>query len=146
MKIMIYSLIIFAAIFCLITAANAQESGKRFADLNIETIRLAMMGGGGMMGSGGMMNGQGILNGNDWPQRDTRAPRNEHQRDPNLNNQRINREEIQRLQEKVQQKRKELSSLYRSGTADQAEINKKIDELNDLERDLDSKISSYDNR
>ena len=51
-----------------------------------------------------------------------------------------------RLQEKIQQKRKELSSLYRSGTADKAEINEKIDELNELERDLDDQILNNDNR
>ena len=56
------------------------------------------------------------------------------------------KEKIYRLQEKIQQKRKELSSLYRSGTPDKAEINEKIDELNELERDLDNQILNDDIR
>ena len=39
-----------------------------------------------------------------------------------------------------------IYTLYRSGTADKAEINKKIDELDNLESDLDNEISSYDDR
>jgi Spy/CpxP family protein refolding chaperone len=99
-----------------------------------------------MMGSGGMMGGQEIFNGFGWPQRDTKVPRDKNQQDPNLSNQSDHREITHRLQEKIQQKRKELSSLYRSGTADKAEINEKIDELNELERDLDDQILNNDNR
>ena len=140
MKVKIYPLIIFASLFTIIATANAQGPGRRIADRDMESINLAMMGGGGMMG------GQGGLNGSGWGQRDARVPADEYQQNRNLNNQRVHREEIQRLHERIQQKRKELSSLYRSDTADKAEINKKIDELNNLERDLDDKISNDDNR
>jgi Spy/CpxP family protein refolding chaperone len=137
MKINIYTLIILVSIFAVFTTANAQNSERRPGDRYRGNTYLAMMGSGGMMGGGGMMGNQGIFNGFGWPQRDTRVPRDENQQDPNLNNQRIHKEKMYRLQEKIQQKRKELSSLYRSGTADKAEINEKIDELNNLERDLD---------
>jgi len=146
MKVKIVTLIIFASIFTLIATANAKDPVRRIADRNIDGINVAMMGGGSMMGGGGMMGGQGIFNGFGWPQRDATVPRDEYQQNPNLNNQSDHREEIQRLHERIQEKRRELSSLYRSDTADKAEINKKIDELNNLERDLDDKISSYDNR
>lgn len=138
MKVKIYVLIVFALIFTVITTANAQNSEGRPGYQYRGNTYLAMMGGGGMMGSGGMMGNQGIFNGFGWPGRSTRVPRDENQQDPNLNNQRAHKENIYRLQEKIQQKRKELSSLYRSGTADKAEINEKIDELNDLEHDLDN--------
>jgi len=134
MKVKIYTFIIFASILTVITTANAQNLWRGFGDRDIGDIHLAMMG------------GQGIFNGFGRPQRDARVPRDEYQQNPNLNNQNDHREEIQRLHERIQQKRRELSSLYRSDTADKAEINKKIDELNNLERDLDDKISSYDHR
>ena len=146
MKVKIYALIVFATIFTVITTANAQNSEGRSGDRYSGNTYLAMMGSGGMMGGGGMMGNQGVFNGFGWPRRDTRVPRNENQQDPNLNNQSVHREKIYRLQEKIQQKRKELSSLYRSSTADKAEINEKIDELNELEHDLDNQISNYDNR
>jgi multidrug resistance efflux pump len=147
MKVNIYTLIIFVSIFATITTANAQNSEGRPGNWYRGNTYLAMMGSGGMMGGGGMMGNQRIFNGLGWPQRDTRVPRNEYQRNPNLNNQRIHREEdIHRLQEKIQQKRKELSSLYRSGTADKAEINEKIDELNELEHDLDDQILNNVNK
>jgi hypothetical protein len=146
MKVKIYTIIIFASIFTIITTANAQDPGRRIADRNMESINLAMMGSGSMMGGGGMMGGQGGFNGSGWGQRDSRVPSDEYRQNRNLNNQRIHREEIQRLHERIQQKRRELSSLYRSNTADKTEINKKIDELNNLERNLDDQVSSYDNR
>lgn len=146
MKANIYTFIVFVSIFTIITTANAQNSGGRPGDRYRGNTYLAMMGSGGMMGGGGMMGNQGIFDGFGWPQSDTRVPRNENQQDPNLNNQSVHRENIYRLQEKIQQKRKELSSLYRSGTTDKAEINEKIGELNELERDLDDQISNYDKR
>ena len=146
MKVKIYALIVFASIFTVITTSNAQNSEGRPGDRYRGNTYLAMMRSGGMMGGGGMMGNQGIFNGFGWPQKNTKIPRNEYQRNPNLNNQRIHREEIYRLQEKIQQKRKELSSLYRSGIADKAEINEKIDELNELERDLDNQILNDDIR
>ena len=112
MKTKIYAFIIFASIFTVITTANAQNSEGRPSDRYRGNTYLAMMGSGGMMGGGGMMGNQGIFNGFGWPQRDTRVPRDQNQQDPNLNNQRAHKEKIYRLQEKIQQKRKELSSLY----------------------------------
>ena len=144
MKVIIYTFIVFASIITVITTANAQNSEGRPGDRYRGNTYLAMMGSGGMMGGGGMMGNQGIFNGFGWPRRDTRVPRDQNQQDPNLNNQRVHREKTYRLQEKIQQKRKELSSLYPSGTADKAEINKKIDELNNLERDLDNQILNAD--
>jgi hypothetical protein len=52
------------------------------------------------------------------------------------------KEEIESLRNRSQEKRKELSSLLRSGKADKALIEKKSEELEDLERYLDQKISS----
>jgi hypothetical protein len=147
MKLKLYMLIIFASIFAIITTASAQDPGNRFPDRNMDSFRLAMMGGGSMMGGGGgMMGGQGSFNGFGWGQGDARAPANEYQRNPNLNNQNAHREEIQSLHERIDQKRRELSSLYRSGTADKEEINKKIDELDNLERNMDDQTSGNDNR
>ena len=146
MKVKIYALIVFASIFTVITTSNAQNSEGRHGGRYRGNTYLAMMGSGSMMGGGGMMGNQGIFNGFGWPRRDTRVPRDENQQDPNLNNQSVHREKIYRLQEKIQQKRKELSSLYRSGTADKAEINEKIDELNELERDLDNQTLNDDIR
>jgi Spy/CpxP family protein refolding chaperone len=140
MKVIIYTFIVFASIITVITTANAQNSEGRRGNWYRGNTYLAMMGSGGMMGGGGMMGNQGIFNGFEWPQRNTRVPGDQNQQDPNLNNQSVHREKIYRLQEKIQQKRKELSSLYRSGTPDKAEINEKIDELNNLERDLDNQI------
>jgi len=146
MKVKIYTLIIIASIFTIITTANAQGPRSRLADRNMESINLAMMGGGSMMGGGGMMGGQGSFNGFGLGRGDARVPSNEYQQNRNMNNQRVHREEIQRLHERIEQERRELSSLYRSGTADKEKINKKIDELNNLERDLDYQISSDANR
>jgi hypothetical protein len=139
MKLKLYMLIIFASIFAIITTVNAQSPGSRFSDRNAESIRLAMMG-------GGMMGGQGNFNGFGWGQGDTRVPANEYQRNPNLNNQDAHREEIQRPHDRIDRKRRELSSLYQSGAADKGKINKKIDELYNLERDLDHQTSGNDNR
>jgi hypothetical protein len=52
------------------------------------------------------------------------------------------KEEIESLRNRSQEKRKELSSLLRSGKADKALIERKSEELEDLERYLDKKISS----
>ena len=145
MRFKIYMLITFASIFTIITTANAQNPGSRLGDRNLNSFNVAMMGGGSMMGGGGMMSGQGIFNGSGWGQRDAMGPANEYQQNRNPNNQSVHRE-IQRLHEQIQQKRRELSSMYQSGTADKEEINKKIDELNNLEQNFDSKMSSQDNR
>lgn len=92
----------------------------------------SMMGGHGMMGGGSMGNfGQDSWNGSR----------------PNMRNFNQNdlsdREGIETLRRKIDQKRKELATLYRSDDADKTQIDNKIDELSSLERSLDEKISSY---
>jgi len=54
------------------------------------------------------------------------------------------RAETESLRNQIQKKRQELSSLYRSGNADKALMDRKMDELNNLEKYLDEKISSGD--
>lgn len=89
-------------------------------------------GGHGPMGGGSMGNfGQDSWNGSR----------------PNMRNFNQNdlsdREGIETLRRKIDQKRKELATLYRSDDADKTQIDNKIDELSSLERSLDEKISSY---
>lgn len=91
-----------------------------------------MMGGHGMMGGGSMGNfGQDAWNGS--------RPNMRNFNQKNLSD----REEIETLRRKIDQKRKELTTLYRSDDADKTQIDNKIDELSSLERSLDEKISSY---
>ena len=54
------------------------------------------------------------------------------------------KEEIESLKDRTQEKRKELSSLLRSGKADKALIERKSEELNSLERYLDKKYHHSD--
>ena len=97
-----------------------------------------MMGGHGMMGSHGMMGGGSMGNfGQDSWNGSRPNMRNFNQK--NLSD----REEIETLRRKIDQKRKELATLYRSDDADKTQIDNKIDELSSLERSLDEKISSY---
>ena len=49
--------------------------------------------------------------------------------------------ERERLRDQIQQKRQELSEMYRSEQADKALIDQKIAELNDLEKAYDSTFS-----
>ncbi len=111
-----------------------------------------MMGGGGMMGRGGMMGGygagQGMMDwygrsdrnqyGPDTRDRDRRSPRDYGQERPNSRN------AIESLRNQIQEKRRELSSLFRSDNVDKAQMERKIEELENLERYLDEKISSRD--
>lgn len=86
----------------------------------------------GMMGGGSMGNfGQDAWNGS--------RPNMRNYTEKNLSD----REEIETLRRKIDQKRKELTTLYRSDDADKTQIDNKIDELSSLERSLDEKISSY---
>ncbi|UCD90928.1 MAG: hypothetical protein JSW04_05745 [Desulfobacterales bacterium] len=52
------------------------------------------------------------------------------------------KEEIESLRNRTQEKRKELSSLLRSGNTDKALIERKSEELEGLERCLNEKISA----
>jgi hypothetical protein len=77
-------------------------------------VAFAMMG-----GQGGMMGGKEYGHGN-----------------PDLT------EETAFLRKQIREKRAELATLYRSDNADKTLIDKKIDELNQLERHLDEKMST----
>ena len=145
MKLKIDILIIIAAIFAVVATVSAQDHVNLIADQNMGGFNLAMMGGGGM-GGGGMMGGNGGFNGFGWLQPNWQNPERDYQQHSYRDNQSVEREEIQRLHQRIEQKRRELSSLYRSGTANENEIKRKTDELNNLERSLDNKILGYDNR
>ena len=145
MKLKSNILIIIAAIFAIVATVSAQDYVDSRADRNIAGFNLAMMGGGGM-GGGGMMGGNGGFNGFGWLQPNWQNPERDNEQHSYRNNQSVQREEIQRLHERIEQKRRELSSLYRSGNANEDEIKRKTDELNNLERSLDNKILGYDNR
>ncbi|MEE8416192.1 MAG: hypothetical protein V3S05_07970 [Desulfobacterales bacterium] len=91
-------------------------------------VAFAMMGGqGGMMGGqGGMTGGQGgMMGGKEYGHGN-----------PDLT------EETAFLRKQIREKRAELATLYRSDNADKTLIDKKIDELNQLERHLDEKMST----
>jgi peptidoglycan hydrolase CwlO-like protein len=93
------------------------------------------MGGGGM--GGGMMGGYGQGYSNPWQNQYNPNPYNN-----NRSNQRAyqnNAKETEQLRQEIQKKRQELSELYRSQKPDQAQIDKKIDELSRLEAKLDQK-------
>lgn len=104
-------------------------------------------GGNGMGGGGyGMMGGHSMMGGYDrlgryasdvwdkykWSSRDVDQGISDH----NI--------EIESLRKQVQEKRLELASMYRSDDVDRALMEKKIKELNNLERLLDEKLSSYE--
>ena len=97
-------------------------------------VAFAMGGGQGGMGGGqgGMMGGylRDLWNG-------YRMSPKEYDHD----NQDLT-EESSSLRKQIREKRAELSALYRSDNADKTLIEKKIDELNRLERRLDEKMST----
>lgn len=161
-KTIILSVVIVIALAIGITAYAHGPGGGTRGGYGMGGNGYGMMGGAGMMGAGGMMGGygagQGMMSGYgagqgmmDWYgrsdrnqygrdtwDRDRRSPRDYRQARPN------SRSEIESLQNQIQEKRKELSSLFRSDNADKALMEKKIEELEDLERYLDQKISSRD--
>jgi Spy/CpxP family protein refolding chaperone len=153
MKLNTNILIVTASVFTIITTANAQDFTGRFSNPDGKGLNLAMMGGsgGGIMGGGGMMGSRGIQ---DWFGSLGRDNRDRRDRwDLSGKNKRGNdyqnsssTDDIETLRKQINAKRKELAALYRSDKTDKAIIDKKIDELSNLERDLDYKISSYDNR
>jgi len=101
----------------------------------------AMGGGqGGMMGGqGGMIGGQGGMMGGYL--RDLWNGYRMSPKEYNHDNQDLT-EESSSLRKQIREKRAELSALYRSDNADKTLIEKKIDELNRLERRLDEKMST----
>jgi hypothetical protein len=104
-------------------------------------------GGYGMMGSHGMMGGNGMMGGGSI---DRYGRDNWNGPEQNIKdyNDRVlsSRGEIEKLRNQINAKRKELATLYRSKNADNTIIDKKIDELSNLERYLDEKISAYESR
>lgn len=101
----------------------------------------SMMGGGGMMGGYG--SGQGMMGGygnngdghnRDMWDQNVHNSRDYRQKSPNF------RSESESLINDIEEKRSELSSLLRSKNTDNALIDKKVKELNRLERYLDERI------
>ncbi len=99
------------------------------------------MGGSGYVMMGGYGTGHGMMegygfNGTNQYSPDTwdRSRQSPQEYNQNVSN---NTEEIQSLRSRIQEKRKELSSLLRSGNADKALIERNSEELNNLERYLD---------
>ena len=91
-----------------------------------------MMGGHGMMGGGSMGNfGQNAWNGSRSTSRDY---------DDKESNR---KDEIASLRKEIDKKRRDLAALYRSNVSDKSLIEKKIDELENLERYLDEKTTVY---
>ncbi len=134
-KIYLQSLLFFSVFLMIITgpAVYAHGPGDGSGGENfMGNYSDVMMGGHGMMGGGFMGNfGQDSWNGS--------RPNMRNFNQKNLSD----REEIETLRRKIDQKRKELATLYRSDDADKTQIDNKIDELSSLERSLDEKISSY---
>ncbi len=99
------------------------------------------MGGSGYVMMGGYGTGHGMMEGygfNDTNRysRDTwdRSRQSPQEYNQNVSN---NTEEIESLKSRIQEKKQKLSSLLRSGNADKALIERKKEELNNLERYLD---------
>ena len=91
-----------------------------------------MMGGGGMGGQGMMGGGQGMSG--------LREELTEKSGKEDQNN--YDEEETEKLRRQIREKRRELSSLYRSKNSDNKLIDQKIAELNRLEFELDEKMSA----
>ena len=91
-----------------------------------------MMGGSGMGGQGMMGGGQGMSG--------LREELTEKSGKEDQNN--YDEEETEKLRRQIREKRRELSSLYRSKNSDNKLIDQKIAELNRLEFELDEKMSA----
>ena len=105
------------------------------------------MGGSGYVMMGGYGTGHGMMeeygfNDTNRYSRDTRDRSRQSLQEYNQNVSN-NTEEIESLRSRIQEKRKELSSLLRSGNADKALIERKSEELKYLERYFDEKLSSF---
>jgi len=137
MKFRINTLLILASVLTLITTANAQDFTDRFS----KGINLAMMGGGGMMGYRGIQDWLGSLGRDNRDSRDRWDSSEKNNRGYEYQNS-SSTDDIETLRKQINVKRKELAALYRSDKTDKAIIDKKINELSNLEHDLDDKISS----
>ncbi len=97
-----------------------------------------VMGGSGYVMMGGYGTGHGMMEGygfndNNRYRRDmwNRSRQSPQEYNQNVSN---NTEEIESLRSRIQEKRKELSSLLRSGNADKTLIDRKKEELNNMEQ------------
>ena len=92
-----------------------------------------MMGGQGHMmgGSGNDMMGSGQYFSSPWTSQPQRTP-----------SYRYEQRQRERLRAEIQEKRQELSELYRSDSPDKALIDQKITELNELETAYDRSLSA----
>lgn len=140
-KINVISAAIIIALAVGITAYAHGPAGGFQSDYSMGGRGYAMMGGHGMMGgygSGhGMMDGYGYNE--DGYDRDSWYRNRQNSRGYRQNNTNY-RERAESLINEIEEKRKELSSLLRSNNADKALIDKKIEDLNRLERNLDEMI------
>jgi len=133
-KIYLQSLLFFSVFLMIITGAIVYAHGPGVGSGSgnfLGNNSYGMMGGHGMMGGGSRGNfGQDAWNGS---RSNTR----------NYNDKESNRgEEIASLRKEIDKKRRDLSALYRSNVSDKSLIEKKIDELETLERYLDEKTAS----
>ncbi|NQT70161.1 MAG: hypothetical protein HQ552_11335, partial [Desulfobacteraceae bacterium] len=145
-KTIILSAVIVIALAIGITAYAHGPGGDSRGGFGMGGNEYAMMGGGGMMSGYGA--GQGMMDwygrsdrnqyGRDTRDRDRWSPRTYGQDRPN------SRTAIESLRNQIQEKRRELSSLFRSDNADKTLMERKVEELDNLERYLDQKISSRD--
>lgn len=146
-KTIILSVVIVIALAIGITAYAQGPGGGSRGGYGMGGNGYGMMGAGGMMGGYGA--GQGMMDywygrsdrnqyGRDTWDRDRRSPRDYGQERPN------SRSEIVSLRNQIQGKRRELSSLFRSDNVDKTLMERKIEELENLERNLDQKISFRD--
>jgi Spy/CpxP family protein refolding chaperone len=99
----------------------------------------AMMGGQGMMGGGqgGGMSGYGQQGGSNLWDQLTRMFDGSNQQ---------SYRETEGLRMEIQEKRRELAALYRSDKPDKSLIDKKIEELNRLEAELDRETAVSEQR
>lgn len=145
MKINIISAIVVIALAIGITAYAHGPNGGNQAPYSMGMGGSGMMGGygsgHGMMGgygSGhGMMGGyghNGNRNSRDMWDQNRHSSRDYRQNSPNF------RPESESLINEIEEKRSELSFLLRSNNADKALIDKKVEELNRLERYLDERL------
>lgn len=140
-KTNIISVIMVISLAIRITAYAHGPDGGSQSDYGMGERSYGMMGGHGMMGgygSGlGMMGGYGH-NENGYS-RDTWDQNRHNSQNYRQNNPKF-RAESESLINEIDEKRIELSSLLLSNEADKALIDKKVEELNRLERYLDERI------
>lgn len=134
-KIYLQSLLFFSVFLMIITGATVYAHGPGVGSGSgnfMGNNSYGMMGGHGMMG-GGSMGGFDRGYGNGFRS----TPRDYDHKESDR------REEIASLRKEIDKKRMELAALYRSNVSDKSLIEKKIAELENLERYFDEKTSFY---